>query len=98
MKSLIGTAVVQKIFPVANFSKLVPVFRQPPVTLKVVPKADFDMYIGENRPMTAKESWNWNLMQLSEKCLELENIYIFIESTRPRVFYRFFLNGLYKKK
>jgi hypothetical protein len=47
------------------------------------------MYTGENQPMRAKESWNRNLMQLSEQSLEL--ISIFKEA------YNFLLNMAVKK-
>jgi hypothetical protein len=33
---------------------------KPPVILKIVPKADFDLYSGENQPMTEKESLKRN--------------------------------------
>ncbi len=32
-------------------------------------------YTGENQPMRAKESWNRNLIQLSEQSLELISIF-----------------------
>jgi hypothetical protein len=31
-----------------------------PLILKIIPKAGYGMYFGENRPMREKESWNRN--------------------------------------
>ncbi len=69
-----------KTLPVILFGSLVPAFRLPPATLKVVPKASYDsdtvpksgsectlQYTEVNRLIRAKESRNRNLMGLSEQ-------------------------------
>jgi hypothetical protein len=49
----------EKVSPYRNFDAAL--FRKPPVILKIVPKAGYDMFIRENRPMTEKVSRNRNL-------------------------------------
>jgi hypothetical protein len=76
---------------VTFFRELVPVFRlfrKPPV-IQLFRKPDMT-YIGENRPMTAKESHNIN----SEKCLDLvsglKELFAHTESTnKPAIEYSY---------
>ncbi len=48
----------EKVSPKRNFDAAL--FRTPPVILKIVPKAGYDMFSRENRPMTEKVSRNRN--------------------------------------
>jgi hypothetical protein len=43
--------------------------------MKIVPLAGYDMYTGENRPMTAKESRNRNSDAAFEQSLELVSVF-----------------------
>ncbi len=67
-----------KIFQVSLFRELVPAFRKPPVTLKVVPPAacnpEIVPKVGPGMYTGAKESWNRNLMRFS-KHLDLVSVF-----------------------
>ncbi len=56
----------------------------------IVSKAGYDMYIGENRPMTAKESHNRNSEQFLEIVSGLKELFAHTESTiKPAIEYSY---------
>ncbi len=80
-----------KILPITLLRKLVPAFREPPVTLKVVPKADFGLIIvpKAGHKCTLKKIDEWerrrkSYMRLLEHSLQLVNV--FKEASRNFIF------------
>jgi hypothetical protein len=60
--------------------------------MKIVPKAGFDMFTGENHPIPAKESWNRNSYVSFGTILRINNFQIFKEASK-----NFLINFLFHK-
>ncbi len=51
------------------------VVRKPPVILKIVPKAGYELYSGEIQPMRVNEGRSRYLLLLAEQSLELVSVF-----------------------